>query len=103
MVEPTHLTSIAPSPRQRPPCWRPAGFWSSSLASARRNLSPIYLRRWGLRRHRRTPTLTVRHAPSLQEIGHERETLTRQKSTRGPAKSAWDPGKKALGISAGTD
>ena len=106
----TDLTSIAPSPRLRPCCWRPAGPWSSSLASARRNRSPIYLLRWGLRRHRRTPTLTVRYAPSLQENGHEREALDPGKKALGapkkpwgPAKSTWDPGKKALGISAGTD
>jgi hypothetical protein len=52
-----------------------------------------------------------RHAPSLQENGHEREALDpgkkalspRQKSTWTPAKKHLDPGKKALGISAGTD
>ena len=33
-----------------PPCWRPAGLWSSSLASARRNRSPHYLLPRGLRR-----------------------------------------------------
>src|SRR3984957_8787528 len=80
---PMGLISIAPSPRQRPPCWRPAGFWSSSLASARRNRSLIYLQRRGLRRHRRAPTLMGRHAPSLHGNGHEREAL--------------DPGKNAHG------
>ena len=85
-AEPMGSTSIAPSPRRCPPCWRPAGFWSSSLASAMRNRWLVYLQRRGLRRHRRTPTLTVRHAPSLQENGHEREAL--------------DPGKNALGAPA---
>src|SRR5580704_15262751 len=97
MAEPTGLTSIAPSPRQRPHCWRPAGFWSSSLASAKRNRSLNYLQRRGLYRHRRTPTLTVRHAPSLQENGHEREASDPGKKHVGLRKKHLGPRKKRLG------
>src|SRR5258708_3698553 len=102
MAEPRDWTFPAPPPRQRPPGSRPAGFWWWSLASARRNLSLTYLRRRGLRRHRRTPTLMACHAPLLQENGHEREALDpgkkalgpRQKNPSAPAKKRFEPGKK---------
>ena len=108
MAEPMGSISIAPSPRRPPPCSRPAGSWSSSLASARRNRSPIYLQRRGLRRHRHAPTLMERHAPSLQENGHEREALDPGKKALWPRKkhlgprqkSTWAPGKKAHGAPA---
>ena len=53
------------------------------------NSSPHCLPRRGLRRRRPVPILTVCRARSLPENGHERGAL--------------DPGKKALGMSAGTD